>query len=290
MHNAECFQNHLGLYAVEPTWFTSAVAAVKDGTWKPLALGADDDSTPPYVVSADGLAVLSVTGPIMRARSKFGGASSIALRQALRAAVADDKVSAIMLRIDSPGGTVAGTPELAAEIRATDSKKPVYAHIDDLGASAAYWIAAQARRVTANATAQIGSIGVFTVVKDTSKAAEMAGVKVHVISTGEYKGGADGAPVSDAQLAEVQKLVNEINEFFMAAVVEGRAMDKKDVKAVADGRMFLAAEAKRLGLIDAVASMDEVVSGYGEKIRQRKKMRAEQARLGLAIAAVEAQL
>jgi ClpP class serine protease len=102
------------------------------------------------------------------------------------------------LDIDSPGGTVAGTPELAAAVSALDQKKPVYAFSSGLMASAAYWIASQARAIYATPSAQVGSIGVVQAVVDRSAAINAAGIKVEVFSVGKYKAmGAPGTPLTD---------------------------------------------------------------------------------------------
>jgi signal peptide peptidase SppA len=277
IHNPKCFANHLGPWLIEPAFFANAVSAVKSGRW-PLRVHSESSieneaSYKPYSVS-NGVAMIGIAGTMMKGDSKFGDTvSTVRLRQAIRAAQVDQAVSAILLVIDSPGGTTAGTAELAADVAA--SKKPVYAHIDDLGASAAYWVASQAKRVTANATAMVGSIGTVAVVEDTSKAAEMAGVKVHVLSTGEFKGAfVDGTKVTEPQLAHYQSIINELNDHFINGVSTGRKMEKKEVKAVADGRVFVASEAKKVGLIDAVQSLEETVAYVSQRHQKPSKMKA----------------
>lgn len=275
--NTKCFHNHLGPWLIDAAWFNTAVSAIKSGAWKPLAF--DDDGPerkpePPVIV--DGLAVVRIEGPMMKGQSKFGGASTIAARAAIRALAADESVRAIMLSIDSPGGTVAGTKELADDVTAANGKKPIYAYIEDLGASAAYWIAASARRVFANSLAMVGSIGTLAVVEDSSKAAELAGVKVHVISTGDFKGAfTDGTPVTQAQLDYLQGVVDEINSHFLAAIAEGRGMKMADVKAAADGRLYSAKDAKKIGLIDSIESFDSAVQYVREKMPTPKRNTAE---------------
>src|SRR5690606_13420747 len=188
----------------EPHWFTQAVSAINAGTFTARVpeSGRVDDRT--YAVH-NGIAVINIAGPMMKGGSSFGGASTVRTRRDIRQAVADDAVSGIMLHIDTPGGTVAGAADLAAEVREARRKKPVRAHISDLGASAAYWIASQAESITANETALIGSIGAVAVVQDTSGMAEKAGITVHVLSTGKHKGAfAPGSKVTEEQLAEVQ--------------------------------------------------------------------------------------
>lgn len=250
----ECFAQHLGPWLIEPTWFSRAVAAVQSGTYRPRAeTVADRAGNALYAVDNDGVAVVPVEGQIVKGDSKFGGTSSIRARQAVRLAARSEDVRGIVLHIDSPGGTVAGTAELADEVRAADRRKPVVSHIDDLGASAAYWVASQSRRVAVNATGEVGSIGVFAVLEDTSGAADLAGVKVHVVASGEYKGvGIDGVQVTDEQIESVRERVADVHELFVKAVSTGRRMKVADVRKVADGRVWIADKAKGLGLIDAV--------------------------------------
>jgi signal peptide peptidase SppA len=190
----------------------------------------------------------------------FGGTSTVRTRQLLRAAAKDDDVKVILLHIDSPGGQVSGTAELADDVREAGIKKPVVAFIDDLGASAAYWVASQAGHIMVNKMGSVGSIGVFSAVQDSSQMAAAAGVKVHLITTGKYKGaGQPGVHISDAQLAEWQKQVDSIYDEFKSAVATGRALSDDAVSELADGRIFRAEEAKTLGLIDAVGSLDDLL-------------------------------
>src|SRR5690606_31819803 len=127
-------------------------------------------------------------GAMTKQGSSFGGASTVRTRRAIRSAAADKSVSAIMLLIDSPGGSVSGTSDLADDVANAKKKKPVYAYIEDTCCSAAYWVASQCSAIYANPTAIVGSIGTYMVVADYSRMAENAGVKVHCISTGKYKG------------------------------------------------------------------------------------------------------
>ncbi len=215
-----------------------------------------------YEVNQSGIATLTLAGPLMKQSSSMSAnTSTVEARRALRAAVADDFVKAIVLRIDSPGGTVAGTKELADDIAKAGMKKPVIAYVEDLGASAAYWIASQAREVVANATALVGSIGTYGVVHDMSGAAAASGVKVHVVRAGKFKGmGVPGTEVTADHLAEMSRNVNALNSFFLNAVAAGRKMSDEQVAVLADGRTHIASEAKRLGLIDEVEDYDAFLS------------------------------
>lgn len=215
-----------------------------------------------YTVSPDGMATINITGPIAKygssVQSLIGGSSTLEKRAALRAAQRDPEVRAIMLRVDSPGGTVSGTGDLADAVAQADQRKPVYAYIEDLGASAAYRIASRARKVYANADAQVGSIGTYTTLTDTSGAFQKDGVQVTVVRSGAFKGaGEPGTPVTEEQIAEAQRRVDAMNEQFLADVSKGRKMPMDMVRRMADGRIHMAAAAKDMGLIDGVASMED---------------------------------
>jgi signal peptide peptidase SppA len=206
-------------------------------------------------------AVVKLTGTLMKQQSSLGGnnTSTIAARRAIRSAAADPNVSGILLAIDSPGGTVAGTADLAADVKAASRKKPVIAHIDDLGASAAYWIASQADAVYANTpTALVGSIGTVLSITDSSGAGEKSGVKTMTFATGPLKAaGYDGTPITDEQAAYFQGLVDSLQQEFDAAVQRGRRLSDTKLAAVKSGAVYPAAEAQPLGLIDGVQPLEK---------------------------------
>jgi len=259
IHTPGCFATHMGLWMVEPHEFGRIVEAVKAGAF-PMKAAFPEESNGEFQPGPDenGLALVPLFGPMTKGASKYEGASTVMTRLAVKDAARNPDVRAIMLHVDSPGGMVAGTAELADEVSAASRIKPVHAHIDDMAASAAYWVASQATKVTANRLAQVGSIGTVAVVEDTSGAAELAGVKVHVISTGKHKGGfVDGAPVTKDQLADLQERVDGMNEHFLAAVSAGRGMSMGEVRKLADGRVHLAEQALALGLIDEISSLED---------------------------------
>jgi signal peptide peptidase SppA len=262
----KCAAQHFGPWMIEEQWFTQAVSAINAGTFVARVPSADEGEQQPYEVH-DGIAVIQIAGQMTKGGSSYGGASTINLRRDIRQAAADDAVDGILLHIDSPGGTVAGTADLAKAVRMARKAKPVRAHIDDLGASAAYWIASQTEHITANETALVGSIGTVAVVGDSSQMADKAGIKVHVISTGKHKGAfAPGSEVTEEQLAELQTEVNDLNEHFLAAVSKGRQMERTKLEAIADGRVFIASKAKAKGLIDAVATFDAAITSFHKEI------------------------
>jgi signal peptide peptidase SppA len=174
------------------------------------------------------------------------------VRRDLRALLADESVKSMLIHVESPGGASAGTAELFDEIHAAAKRKTVWAYIDDLGASAAYWAAAGADRIVANAAAKVGSIGTYAVIVDQSREAAARGLITHVVKAGKFKGmGTAGTQISTEQLAELQRIVDGVNDLFLAGVAKGRRMSIDKVRDLADGRVHLAADALKLGLIDA---------------------------------------
>jgi len=272
-----CWHSHLGFYAINPDWMREAVAMVKAGTIQETAPKAEIDADLQVIES--GIAVINISGQMQKGESKFGGTSTVATRKELRAAARSEDVAEILLLIDSPGGTVAGTKELADDIAAANAIKPVVAQFIDMTASAALWVGVHAGEVFANRMAQVGSIGVFAVVEDSSGKMEREGIKVHVVSTGPLKGAmVEGTEITKEHLAELQKSVDEFSEIFVESVANGRGIDVSDVAAVADGRMMPSVEAVKVGLVDAVQSLDQTImhmqSRINEKVRSRRQSAA----------------
>lgn len=272
-----------GAWAIEPEKFAAMVNVVRSRGMEAISASraaAQPPLPPPYVMRG-GVALVPLSGPLTKHetsfQSIFGGTSTLRTRRALRQAQADDAVSAIMLRIDSPGGTVDGVADLVDDVRSVAATKPVWAYIEDLGASAAYWIAAAADRIIANRTALVGSIGVFATLEDSSAAADLAGIKVHVVRTGPHKGaGVPGVPIGQDDISDAQRVVDGIFRSFSADVQAGRELAGDKLDAVSTGQVWIASEAKRLGLVDSIGTFEDTVNKLG---------RAKPRRVGAAAAA-----
>jgi signal peptide peptidase SppA len=278
---AECFRAHCGLWAIEPYWMTQGLQALQQGLWtvqEPLKAAVTD--RPTYPVTEDGVAIVRITGPLTKGFSKFGGTSTIQTRRALRHAAQDETIRSVLLAVDSPGGQVDGVADLAAEVQRTRLSKPVVAYVEDLGASAAYWVASQAQRLTGNRTAEVGSIGVIAVLEDLSQMAAQQGVAMHVITTSPYKAvGVPGAPVLPEHLAYLQDLVQTMGGFFFEAVQSGRQLSAARLAAVTDGRVFVGQDAVRLGLLDGIETFDEALARAARMRRPSARTHAQTARL-----------
>lgn len=215
-----------------------------------------------------GVGVLPVRGTIAHRMGAMdessGGVSTERLSGMLSQLMADDSVGTILLDIDSPGGTVTGVSEFAAQVFDARSKgtKRIVALVNGMAASAAYWIAAQADEIVSIPSGVSGSIGVFTAHQDLSAALEQQGVKVTMISAGKHK--VDGnpfEPLSDEHKAFVQARVDEAYGQFIKDVARGRGVAASDVrKGYGEGRALTAKDAKAAGLIDRIATADETIS------------------------------
>lgn len=287
---AACFENHLGAWMIETSWMKQAISMIKSGMWKPQAAERDGQQKKARTFAVQkATAIIPIVGPMMKFDSKFGGANTLRIRQQLRQAANDSRISSILLHIDSPGGSVAGTKELADDVAAINEKKPVFAQIDDMGASAAFWVASQTRMIFANATATVGSIGTVVIIEDTSELFEKAGVKVHVVSTGKFKGAfAEGSKVTKDQLADAQTIINDLNEHFLGAVKAGRDFSDKHIKAIADGRVFIGQKAVDLGLIDGVQSLDRTLQDIVAERKMEKLPNLNRANALIDLAEIEA--
>lgn len=205
-----------------------------------------------------------------------GGISTDRFAAMFRQAVTDDAVAAILIDVDSPGGTIAGVTELAREIVAARGRKPIVAHVNALAASAAFWIAASADSIDVTPSGHVGSIGVIAAHVDTSKAEEQDGITTTLISAGKFKGEEYG-PLSALAKAAIQARVDDAYATMVHDIAHGRGVPLSAVRdGFGEGRIVSAMEALKLGMIDRVATMDETLARLVGG-RQRGGMRAETA-------------
>lgn len=282
-----CFLDHLGPYAMDGDALEQIVGGIQAG----MIEARDRDDEEPELNVRNGVAVIPLHGAIMKKRSKFGGASTIDARQLVRMAVEDPQVKAIVIDSNSPGGPIAGVDELYREIKSADKVKPVHGHVTDLAASAGYWPLAACRRITANRTATVGSIGAFAVVVDASGAMKRDGVKVLRLASGDLKGaGSFGTAITKEQVANLQSRVDKAAGIFFDAVRAGRKVSEDDWKEISRGGAYLADDAVKLGLVDEVDDLENVIAGLATKEDRRMRfggMRLAQAGLTAEMAASE---
>lgn len=213
---------------------------------------------PQAYVRQDGIGVIPIDGVIGKGvsplESMLGAADIDEIAKAIDAFEADSLVSKIAFQVNSPGGTVTGVPELAAKIR--NMSKPTMAYATEAN-SAALWLASAADRFTALPSGSIGSVGVYMVIPDYSQAYADAGVRMVVIKSKQspLKGaGIEGTSLTDAQIADLQAQVDDIDEDFMASVRMTRTGVSQDAFT---GGTFTGKQAARLGLVTGLADSFE---------------------------------
>ena len=269
--------------------------------FRPLRLLAEEElagikaavnGTRQYYSVNNGVALIPIKGLLVKDPQWMGETSTIAATVAVKQAAADKAVKSIMLVVDSPGGEVVGIKELANAIYQARAVKPVVAQVDGLAASAAYWAASQASRIVAHELDAVGSIGVYGLVVDDSKMYEDMGVKVHLVTTGEFKGADEvGQPVTDAQLKDRQRVVDVFFNAFVGDIMRGRSMTREAVLALADGRLWIGAENVGNRLIDGISDFSATfanLAAAGQSSDGRLSARMAGASLALAEMEVDA--
>lgn len=176
---------------------------------------------------------------------------------AITNAEADDYIDAIVVDIDSPGGTPVGGDEMMAVL--LEAEKPVVAVIRDLGASAAYWAAAGTDHIIASPVSNVGSIGVTMSYLETASSTEVEGSRWVDLSSGDYKdAGNPERPLSEIETAHFRGQVDEVHDYMVDRIANARAaLSREDVSRLADGRAYVGTRAIELKLIDALGGFAE---------------------------------
>ena len=230
-----------------------------------------EQDAPRLLSVEDGLATITIKGPLMNSDSPFlqfvGATGYPEIRDAVVAAVTDPEVKSILLDISSGGGAVSGCADTASLIHAATKVKPVTTFADMM-ASAAYWLGSSADKVYSSKSAMVGSIGVIVTFAEYSKANEMEGKTVTVIRAGKHKALANSnEPLTKEGRAQIQALADASYGVFVEHVAEmrGRSYEYTD-KTMADGQEFIGQAAADVGLTDGITTFDAVVGGLKKKI------------------------
>jgi signal peptide peptidase SppA len=241
------------------------IKAVEARIGRPLA----NTERQPYQVR-DGVAIIGMEGVIGPKANLFmqisGGVSAQQLRQDIQAAAADPKVKAGILYGDTPGGNVLGVAEAAAAWKAFADTKPAVTWSDGMLASAGYWIGSAAPSIyVSGPMVNVGSIGVRTEHVDVSMAQARDGIKRTIIAAGRYKAAGDG-PLDPKTLEYKQAQVDYLYSLFVdwTAQMRGASVDKV-LADMADGRIFIGEQAVSAGLVDGVASLEQLVQALASK-------------------------
>jgi protease IV len=178
----------------------------------------------------------------------------------VRAIGKDDNAKAMLIRIDSPGGTTAGSEALYLEIRKVAAKKPVVAVMDTIAASGGYITAIAADHIVARGNTITGSIGVIFTYPDASKLLDIVGIKMEDIKSAELKAEPSPyKPTSDKARAVMQEMVTDGFDWFKGLVSERRKLAPDKIAVLADGRVYSGRQAVANGLIDELGAEDEAM-------------------------------
>ena len=239
-----------------------------------------------YMDIKDGIAIIHIHGTVGRRQSVlqylFGGVSTETLLADIKQAVSDPQVKGILLHIDSPGGMVDGSKELADVIYSARSKKPIYAFAEGEMASAAYWLGSAAHKIFSEKTALIGSIGIVATHYDLSGYDEKLGVKRTYIYNGKFKRIAnDAEPLSQEGRDYLQGIVDDYYKIFVEDVARNRSqLSQAGIRGM-ESKIFIADKAFSQGLIDGIGDYSYAYDRLSNEInaKTRSSTMAKSAKL-----------
>lgn len=223
-----------------------------------LTVRATSGGIVPGLFEEDRVGVLPVTGVISSERDFLPDLRWLEKRSS---------VKAIVLKVNSPGGTVGGTQSLYRELRRVrrELDRPLVAWIGEVGASGGYYASMAADSVMALPGAITGSIGVIMQLPNAGELLRKVGVEWQIVKSGEMKDiGSPARPLSEEERAVLRRLVDDAYGQFLDAVVGGRPLERDSLRALADGRIFSGQRAAEIGLVDRTGTLREAVSVAGE--------------------------
>ena len=227
-----------------------------------------DRTVPPAEISASvapKIAVVYAEGAIVGGRGSIETVGSERFAEDFRLLRDDDSVKAIVLRVNSPGGSATASEVILREILLTKKKKPVIVSMGNVAASGGYWIAAGGDRIFAEESTITGSIGVFGLLSNIEEIANENGVTWDVVKTGEFADiGSNVRPKTEAELAIYQKSVNKTYQLFLNKVARYRDLPIEQVKDIAKGRIWSGKEAAKIGLIDGIGGLESAIAYAAE--------------------------
>lgn len=212
-------------------------------------------------IGANEIAVIVADGTIFPGRADQGVIGSATFTEEIRRARENEKVKAIVIRINSPGGSFQASDMMWREIRLASETKPVIASMSDYAASGGYYLAMGCDTIVAQPHTITGSIGIFSVLFDASGLMNnKLGITTEEIKTGEYGEMITiSRPLTDAEKNVWQTRTEDIYETFTGKAAEGRGMSKEDIKKVASGRVWTGEQALSKGLVDVIGGYDDAI-------------------------------
>lgn len=212
--------------------------------------------------SEDKIAIIYCDGEIVSGESGDDNMGSETIAKAIKKVRLDDKYKAIVLRINSPGGSAMASDVIWREVVLAKKAKPVIVSMGSVAASGGYYIAAPADVIVAEPNTITGSIGVFGLMINAKELLNnKLGINVETVKFGEYADlGSIDRPLTTAERAIIQRGVDRIYDDFITKVAEGRKLNKEQVDSIAQGRVWAAIDAKKIGLVDEFGGLDKAIA------------------------------
>lgn len=211
--------------------------------------------------SRNKLAVVYAEGEIVDGQGGDSEVGGDRFAKTFRKLRQDKNVKAVVLRINSPGGSATAAEVVQREVRLTRQIKPVVVSMGDVAASGGYWIASDSNRIFAEPNTITGSIGVFGLLLNGQKLANDNGITWDSVKTGRYADSQTvSRPKSTEELAVYQRSVNRIYNLFLNKVSQGRKLPQQKVAEIAQGRVWSGVAAKQIGLVDEIGGMDAAIN------------------------------
>lgn len=184
----------------------------------------------------------------------------------------DDDVKAVVLRVNSPGGSAYASEQIWHEVQLLSKEKPVIVSMGALAASGGYYISCGAKKIFAEPTTLTGSIGIFGMIPDASELmTEKLGLSFDVVKTNKYSDlGAMGRPLNESECNLLQANVNRGYELFTGRVAQGRHMPQDSVKAIAEGRVWTGEQALKIGLVDKLGNLNDAIAAAAKAAKINK--------------------
>ncbi|MBW4421868.1 MAG: signal peptide peptidase SppA [Myxacorys californica WJT36-NPBG1] len=216
----------------------------------------------------DQIAIVYVDGQIVNGQGSTGNAGGDRIARQLRDLRLDDDVKAVVLRVNSPGGSATASDVIQREVILTRKAKPLVVSMGNLAASGGYWISTYSDRIYAEPNTITGSIGVFGQALNVQKLANQNGVTWDSVKTGRF---ADtqtiSRPKTPEELNVIQSSVNQIYDQFLTKVSQSRKLDKAKVADIAQGRVWSGVKAKSLGLVDELGGMEDAIRDAAKRAK-----------------------
>ena len=217
-------------------------------------------------ISENKIAIIYASGAINTGEGSYNSIGSETTVQAIREAAEDEKVKAIVLRVNSPGGSALASDIILRELNLAKQKKKIVVSMGDYAASGGYYISCNADKIFANNTTLTGSIGVFGIVPNTQKLLnEKIGVYIDTVNTHKYSDLGNGnRKLTKYELDVIQNSVEDVYETFITHVSKGRGISIIEVDKIGQGRVWSGVDALEIGLVDEIGGLEEAIASAAE--------------------------